>query len=76
MTGRHGSTTRPLTRTEVAVAITGAFGARSVTRATLLECAQRSVSRPEVVAVLERLPDRDYSDLRQVWADLPDMAVR
>lgn len=76
MTGKHGCTATPLTRTEVAAAITGAFGARSVTRAALLECAQRSASRPEIVAVLERLPDREYSDLRQVWADLPDMAVR
>lgn len=66
----------PLTRTEVATAITSAFSLRSVTRDMLLERARHTGVRHEVVAALERLPAREYSDLRQVWADLPEMSVR
>lgn len=65
-----------LTRTEVAAAIASAFGLHAVRRDALLECAGRAGARSEVVVALQRLPAREYSDLRQVWADLPDMAVR
>lgn len=51
----------------VAAAITDAFGLRCVTGGTLLECARRSGACAEVVVALERLPDREYSDLRQIW---------
>lgn len=70
------ATQTPLTRMEVAAAVSDAFGLRSVTRAELLDCARRSGARPEVLDALQRLPGREYGDLRQLWTDLPDMAVR
>lgn len=72
----HTATRMPRTRTEVAAAIASAFTLHGVGRDVLVERARHAGARSEVVAVLERLPARDYSDLRQVWADLPDMPVR
>lgn len=76
MTSDGGSGQIALTRTEVAAAIGNAFGLHAVGRDALLECARHAGARSEVVAALQRLPAREYNDLRQVWADLPDMAVR
>jgi hypothetical protein len=65
-----------LTRLEVAEAVGDAFGLRSVNRDALLQTAERAGARPEVLAVLHRLPAREFSDLRQLWSELPDMPVR
>jgi hypothetical protein len=70
------ATQTPLTRMEIAAAVSDAFGLHSVTRAKMLDCAQRSGARTEVLDALQLLPGREYGDLRQLWTDLPDMAVR
>lgn len=70
------TTDAPLTRTEIAAAVADAFGLNIVTRGVLVATAARAGARDEVVDALQRLPAREYGDLRQLWADLPDMAVR
>lgn len=66
-----------VTRVEIADHIETAFvGAGAADRAELIETAKRSGARPEIVAVLERLPDRRYANLRQLWTELPDIPVR
>lgn len=65
-----------LTRTEVAQAVRDAFGPGPAGRAAILACAERSNAREEVLAVLRRLPAREFADVRQLWAALPQMPVR
>ncbi len=65
-----------LTRLEVAEAVSDAFGLCSVNRDALLRTAERAGARREVLAVLHALPAREFSDLRQLWSELPDMPVR
>ncbi len=65
-----------LTRTEVAQAVRDAFGSQPASRAAILASAERANAREEVLAVLRRLPAREFSELRQLWAELPLMPVR
>lgn len=65
-----------LTRTEVAQAVRDAFGPRPAGRAAILASAERSNAREEVLVVLRRLPAREFTELRQLWSELPQMPVR
>lgn len=68
---------RVVTRSEIADHVEEAFlGAGASDRVELIEKAERSGARPEVIAALQRLPDKRYSSLRQLWADLPELPVR
>ncbi|MGA5442357.1 hypothetical protein ACPCKW_22960 [Streptomyces griseoincarnatus] len=62
-----------VTRLEIAHHLAGHFANGGVNRSDLLIAAVDA--RPEVRAVLEQLPDRRYTDLRQVWEDLPAIPV-
>jgi hypothetical protein len=34
-----------------------------------------SYARPEIIAVIEGLPDETYTSPRELWYDLPDLPV-
>jgi hypothetical protein len=56
-------------------ALAPAFRLGSPSREDLLgEAAARS-ARPELLALLERLPAGRFEDLRAVWAQFPDLPV-
>jgi hypothetical protein len=64
-----------VTRAEIADHIQDAFdGERVLIAADLLASARRNRARPAVLQALERLPGR-YSDLRDLWPDLPGVPV-
>lgn len=65
-----------VTRTEIAEAVRDAFGPRPVSRAEIIAAAQSSGARAEVVDALQHGLRQEYSDLRQIWSDLPDMPLR
>ncbi|WP_149181933.1 DUF2795 domain-containing protein [Streptomyces sp. TRM49041] len=60
-----------VTRTEIADHLATVFANGAMSRSDLLIAAAGAGARTEVRQVLERLPDRRYTDLRQVWEDLP-----
>ncbi|MEU2184338.1 hypothetical protein [Streptomyces thermolilacinus] len=62
-----------VTRTEIADHLAAVFANGAVSRSDLLIAA--AGARPEVREVLEQLPDRRYTELRQVWEDLPAIPV-
>ncbi|MFG3496548.1 hypothetical protein [Streptomyces sp. NPDC047928] len=62
-----------VTRIEIADHLAGLFANGAMSRSDLLIAAVGA--RPEVRAVLEQLPDRRYTELRQVWEDLPAIPV-
>ncbi|BCB84783.1 DUF2795 domain-containing protein [Phytohabitans suffuscus] len=64
-----------ITRTELLTHVEAAFADGPASRDRLLAYAVGSHARPEVVAVLERLPDKPYSTIRDLWYDLPDVPV-
>lgn len=63
------------TRVEIADHVETAFDYGPANRDELLEAAHASNARHEVLAVLERLPERRYRTLRQLWTDLDDVPV-
>lgn len=65
----------PVTRTEIADHVRGAFALGPATRQTVIDAAAGSHARPEVIRVLRRLPDHRYQELRHLWGDLPEMPV-
>jgi hypothetical protein len=65
-----------LTRMEVAEAVGPAFGMGFVDREEIVATARRAGARYEVVEALSQLPARKFNDLRQLWAELPDMPVK
>lgn len=64
-----------VTRVEIADHIHNAFnGDRPLTGDDLLVSARRNGARPEVLQALERLRGT-YTDLRDLWPDLPEVPV-
>ncbi|MBE0476301.1 MAG: DUF2795 domain-containing protein [Coriobacteriia bacterium] len=66
---------RPVTRVEIADAVEEAFIPHGATRSELIEHAANADARPQVLSVLERLPDRRYGRLRELWDHLFDVPV-
>lgn len=64
-----------VTREEIAAHVHRAFIAGVTTKAELAAVAAGSGARPDVLRVLGLLPDRPYSDLRQLWAELPEVPI-
>ncbi|MEV8312161.1 hypothetical protein AB0P36_33875 [Streptomyces flavidovirens] len=62
-----------VTRTEIADHLGKLFANGAVNKHDLLIAAVGA--RPEVREVLAELPDRHYTELRQVWEDLPLVPV-
>lgn len=48
---------------------------RPVTRADLLAAAVASDARPQAIQLLQRLPDRAYTNIRELWHHLPGVPV-
>jgi len=44
---------------------------RPATRADLLAAAVASNARPRAIQLLQRLPDRAYTNIRELWHHLP-----
>lgn len=65
----------PVTRIEIANHIEAAFGPVPASRADLIAAARDSGARDETIQLLQRLPDKQYARLRQLWVDLPDVPV-
>lgn len=64
-----------VSRMELVQHIEIAFTAGPVTPTGLLNAATVSAARPAVLAVIERLPNRTYGTLRDLWYELPDLPV-
>jgi hypothetical protein len=64
-----------VTRTEMAVHIEAAFANGAATRDRLLAYAAASHARPEVIGVLRDLPDKAYSNIRDLWYELAHIPV-
>jgi hypothetical protein len=65
--------TAEVTRVEIADQLAGLFANGAVSKHDMLIAA--ADARPEVLEVLSALPDRRYTELRQVWEDLPRVPV-
>lgn len=65
----------PVTRVEILDVLDGAFAVGSASRGELVEVARAHGARPELVALLEALPDRQYTHQRTLWVDLPHVPV-
>ncbi|MEU9280378.1 hypothetical protein [Streptomyces sp. NPDC048341] len=65
--------TAEATRVEIADQLAGLFANGAVSKHDMLIAA--AGARPEVLEVLSVLPDRRYTELRQVWEDLPRVPV-
>lgn len=67
---------RPVTRMELVDHIETAFAAAPADRSDLLAAATASHARPEVIAVLRRLPESGlYRGVRDLWSELADVPV-
>lgn len=68
-------TESPVTRIEIADCIADTFQDGDASRLQLIERAVAMHARPEVLATLETLPDRNYPTMRDLWHYLPDLPV-
>jgi hypothetical protein len=64
-----------VTRTELADHLEAAFVTGPATRDGLLASAVGSHARPEIITVIEALPDKQYPSIRDLWRDLYDMPI-
>lgn len=63
-----------VTRLEIAEAVGRVFGDSGAVRAEIVAAASEA-GRPEVVAVLQSLPERRYIRLNELWEELHDVPV-
>jgi hypothetical protein len=59
-----------VTRTELANHIEAAFATGPATRDALLAYAAGSHARPELIGILQQLPNKPYPTIRDLWYDL------
>jgi hypothetical protein len=64
-----------VSRMELAQHIETAFARGPVTQTGLLDAATVSAARSAVLAVIERLPNRTYGSIRDLWYELPDLPI-
>lgn len=64
-----------VTRTDIADVVAPAFQRPPASRSEILETAASVQAPPELLAVLERLPDRDYRAMRELWPHLGHVPV-
>lgn len=65
----------PVTRVEIADHVAHLFVTPPVSRDDILGAFGRCGARHEVSRVLERLPDRPFSSLRDLWPELPGVPI-
>ncbi|MBB5869642.1 hypothetical protein F4553_003021 [Allocatelliglobosispora scoriae] len=64
-----------VTRTEVADHVLAAFQVGPASRGDVLAAATATHARPQVLSMLQSLPERSYGNLRDLWYELPDMPM-
>lgn len=64
-----------VTRIQIADTVGDAFDHLPVTRSGLLSIAASVHAHPRLLETLERLPDRDYGQLRDLWSHLDDVPI-
>jgi hypothetical protein len=65
--GSPDSSSVPVTRIEVLNFIADAFGGEAVDRAALLRTARAAHARPELLRLLDQLPEFEVTELAQLW---------
>jgi hypothetical protein len=65
----------PVTRMEIVDVVHAAFENGGAERSEVLATAVARGARPQVLETLERLPDRRFSELRELWTELPEVPV-
>lgn len=65
----------PVTRVEVVDLIWPAFDGGTPDRAELEATATRSGARQEVLRLLSHLPNRRFTNPRDLWEELPDVPI-
>lgn len=64
-----------VTRMEIVEAVDPAFAGGGAERSEVLAAAIAQGARPQVIETLERLPDRRFSEVRELWTELADVPV-
>lgn len=64
-----------VTRIELAAHVEAAFSGTPATRDRMLAYATGSHARPEVIAVIQSLPDKPYPSIRDLWYELGHVPV-
>ncbi|WP_170220650.1 DUF2795 domain-containing protein [Amycolatopsis cihanbeyliensis] len=64
-----------VTRDEIIDAVEDAFREGSATKQELLIAAIQHEARTEVHTILQRLPDRTFGHVRDLWDHLPDIPL-
>lgn len=67
--------TRRVTRTEVVEELGGVFSGSGASRRDLIAEARRRSARPQLMQLLERLPDRRYRHIRDLWTEAPEVPL-
>ncbi|GAB3173358.1 hypothetical protein GCM10027059_44220 [Myceligenerans halotolerans] len=64
-----------MARVQVADLVADAFGPSGAHRSEILAAAVKGGGPPELLVELERLPDRRFATMRDLWDHLPDTPV-
>lgn len=72
---QHSRTPLVVTRMEIIEAVGTVFGRSGATTREIISSVTQENCREEVVAALQRLPERTFSHVRDLWDYLPDIPI-
>ena len=67
--------TNDVTRIEIIDAVEHAFARSSANKQEIITAAIQQNTRPAVLDTLNRLPERSFSHVRDLWNHLPDVPL-
>ncbi|WP_454853642.1 DUF2795 domain-containing protein [Promicromonospora soli] len=62
-------------RIQIAELVADAFGPSGADRSQILATAVAGGAPPELLTELERLPERSFATMRELWGYLPDVPI-
>lgn len=74
---RPGNSTEqlPVTRLEVVDHLESAFAGASASKSEVLAEAEHTGARPEVMELLQTLPERRFTRMNELWTELQDVPI-
>ncbi|MEV6712597.1 DUF2795 domain-containing protein [Lentzea sp. NPDC051208] len=71
----NSNTVGAVTRIEIIDATESAFSGASASKQEIITAAVKQESSTDLVSLLERLPDRQFAHVRDLWTYLPEVPI-
>jgi hypothetical protein len=75
VSSQNSQSAHVVTRVEIIDAVGTVFGRSGATKQEIIAAASQKEGRDDLLAALQRLPERSFSHVRDLWDHLPDIPI-